>query len=312
MNGSTEEPQLRIIQSEIGEVIPIVDIAKQIKYSDSGLRKIIKRYPKEFQAEKVFTPIPTIRGLQKAWCLTRKGMEALLLLLSPGSGEKASLMEKRVQKFHLQDSTQPFPAPDEDPVALSLRRNADRADILIERWGYDPIIARKLTMELVVQETGDIGRALKGPALLPAPAASESPAVAPLCTECAMSERDPDFEKYFSLDKVSSMCGITRAQAQSILEKQDLLAVRMGVAHLTRLAETLDVGRVFTHYPLFPHRMTPRKMIRYSPVAVERIKAVLAARQTQLDEGGSVSSGINLPPHTAIVPQTTSIAGHCG
>ncbi len=275
----------RIIQSSIGEVIPLVDIAKQIGYSDSALRKIIRKQEKQFHGEKVLTPIPTSRGLQKAWCLTHKGMEKLILLISPGSGEKAPLLEKRVENFHMGTSTSG------DPIADSLRRNAIRKTILIEEWGYDPAIARKLAMELVVLETGDAGRILKGPATtpkllsLPAPTSEQ----VPVCKDCIMTEADPDFDKYFGIEKVASLCGITRNQAQNILEKQNIIVNRIGIFHLTRLGESINAGKVFTHYPLAPHRMTPNKMIRYSPIAIERIRAALNAQQAPLIPGEALA-----------------------
>ena len=270
---------VRIIESEIGPVIPLVDIADQLHYTSSGLRKVVGRHPGTFQAEKVFIPIPTARGPQKGWCLTRKGMEDLILLISPGSGTKAGLLEKRVEKFHMGPAVPALSSPQSDPVITYLKRNAEIADILVKGYGYTEEVAHRLAMQDAVNKHGEVLAPFKAPALLPA-ADPQEPVAYEHCESCLIKEEDPDFDRYFSLRKIAEITHESEDRVRNILEKEGLLSYHHGVWHLTTLGQKF--GKVFTHYPLFPHRLTKKNMIRWSPAAIERVKVHLSAGQTSL------------------------------
>jgi hypothetical protein len=286
----------------------VIDIVENIGYSRSAVTKAIRRHPGVFKGLTISQPVDTrTRGEQQCKCLNEEGIKQLIMLMEPGAQSNPDLYE-RVEAFKarvLRESPVPAPVamalPEDQPhstvsLKASLLHHADIADILIERWGYSEETARRLAMAAVVEEVGDEAAIFKGPAMLPAAAPEEgTPATAaeenPKCRDCIMLEADPDFDRYFSLEKVAAMCAITKVQAQNILEKQDLIAIRIGVIHLTRLAESLEIGRVFTHYPLAPHRMNPKKIIRYSPKAIERVKAALQAQQAPLIPGEAPASG---------------------
>lgn len=280
---------LRIIQTGAGPVVPIVDIAAGIGYTRSAISKMIKRYPEAFNGLSVIQPVETgNRGVQHMICLTREGVDQLLVRLEPASTTKPELREKvqalKERAFSSRPAALPAPQPVTSPLIDSLNRNADIADILVDRYNYQPEVARSLAMAAVVEECGESALVFKGPAMLPAPKAEETvPALpATTCSQCIMSEADPDFEKFFSLRKVAEYTGLQEDRARNILEKTGLLHWEHGIWHLTQVGK--QFGKVFTTYPLAPHRMTEKKMIRWSPEAIERVKAYVSAGQSQLVE----------------------------
>jgi prophage antirepressor-like protein len=163
----------------------------------------------------------------------------------------------------------------ENPLADSLNRHADIADILTARYGYKPEIARNLAMEAVVMEQGDKAIIYRGPALPPVTTDEELEPAHPL-----IEGADPDFDKYFSLTKVAEYCDCTTDQARNILEKEGVLEYSNKLWHLTRYGE--GFGKTFTTMPWYPHRLTEKKMIRYSPVGVDLVRKHMAASQSEL------------------------------
>lgn len=309
-------PGLRLLDSPIGPVVPIMDITEQIGYSRSGATRVIQRNRASFAGLTAVVSIKTPAGTRHVKCLAQKGVEEFIKCLMPDPVAYPELAA-RVNEFKIKALGIPqelsmapaLPAAGPDPVIETLQKNRQIADLLVDGYGYDKAVARKLAMQDAVNKHPEALGPFKGPILngdgqtaaplaLPAPAAE----LPQRCKECAMLEADPDFETHFGIDTVAKSCGLTRTEALNVLEKQGIVAIRMGVTHLTRLGEVSKAGKVFTHYPLAPHRMTPKLMIRYSPVAIERIKAELKAKQATLDA----------PPASPAIPHTTGLAGHCG
>lgn len=281
---------IRIIESEIGPVIPALDIAKNIGYTRSAITKAMERGKKKdkalFNGLTAYPRIETKHGIQPVLCLTPVGIDRLISILDPPSKSKAELCERiaAFRKSALSKSTdksihETIPAAP-DLIIMSLNRNADIAEILINRYDYDPVVAHNLAMTNVVNEVGDIALPWKGPAALPAPdlfPVAEhrrwpEPALPP--------EADPDFDRYFSLRKIAEIVKESEDRVRNILEKEGLLSYSNTIWHLTRVGE--QFGKVFTTYPLWPHRMTEKKNIRWSPAAIERVRIHLSAGQTQL------------------------------
>lgn len=285
---------VRIIQTENGPVFPVCDLVENIGYSRSAATKALSRHKKMFNGLTCSQPIDTAtRGIQQVKCLNEEGVRQFILLLTPSEEENPELC-RRVELFKAQQlGKQAPPIPGiippvmgPDPLADALNRHADIADILIDRYDYPAETARKLAMAAVVQEVGDAAMIYKGPAMLTAPdEVLVKPAKCDPSSACFMDEADPDFEKYFSLRKVAQYTNLTEDRARNILEKTGLLHWANGIWHLTPIGQ--QFGKVFTTYPLAPHRMTPNKMIRWSPEAIERVKAYVSAGQSQLVESTS-------------------------
>jgi hypothetical protein len=94
LNGSP----VRVIQSEIGPVVPVVDIADMIGYTSDHLTKKIRENPDVFKDRQVLTDLPTAGGMQKCTCLDRVGFDRLLLLLKPA---KTRDVFEKIEAFRL-------------------------------------------------------------------------------------------------------------------------------------------------------------------------------------------------------------------
>jgi len=91
---------LRTLPSEIGTVVPVVDIADMIGYNRSSITKTIDKNEAAFEGLKTFQTLPTSGGNQWFLCLNHAGTERLFLLLSPSSKTKKDLF-KRVEEFRI-------------------------------------------------------------------------------------------------------------------------------------------------------------------------------------------------------------------
>ena len=91
---------LRVLPSEIGSVVPVIDIADMIGYNRSSITKTIDKNEAAFEGLKTFQTLPTPGGNQRFLCLNHTGTERLFLLLSPSSKTKKDLF-KRVEEFRL-------------------------------------------------------------------------------------------------------------------------------------------------------------------------------------------------------------------
>ncbi len=80
----TEPPNgCRLIQSNIGPVIPVIDIEKLIGYSRSAINAKLKEHEDKIRPCETFVPLPTGRGNQRFRCLNRAGVDLLLAYIHP-------------------------------------------------------------------------------------------------------------------------------------------------------------------------------------------------------------------------------------
>jgi hypothetical protein len=94
---TTSIKSVRSVPSEIGPVIPVVDIAENIGYSRSSITNTITKNESTFKGFTLIKDLNTAGGMQAHLCLNRTGIERLLLLLRPAKN-KGDLCE-RVEEF---------------------------------------------------------------------------------------------------------------------------------------------------------------------------------------------------------------------
>ena len=282
---------IRIIESEIGPVIPALDIAENIGYTRSAITKAMDRGKKEdktlFNGLIAYPRIETKHGVQPVLCFSPAGIDRLLGLLEPSPKSKAELCE-RIEAFRtsalLRSTGKPDPETDKpDPLIAALNRNADIAEILITRYDYDPTVAHSIAMNNVANEVGEAALPWKGPALLPdAEPQEDLRKDLPQCEKCngSLGTFDPDYDRYFSVRKIAKFTEQSEDRVRNILEKEGLTSWAHGITSLTVLGR--QFGKVFITYPEWPHRTYEQKNIRWSPAAVERIRVHLSAGQTHL------------------------------
>jgi hypothetical protein len=91
--------EIRLFPSDIGSVIPAVDIADQIGYDRTSITKVIGRHKAMFDGLTTFQRIDTAsRGRQQTLCLTKTGVERVLLLIIPSRESKPDLFN-RIEAF---------------------------------------------------------------------------------------------------------------------------------------------------------------------------------------------------------------------
>jgi hypothetical protein len=80
---TTQSPAMRIIESPIGPVIPVIDVADMIGYSRGSITKAIKEHEGKMSPCKTFITLPTPGGPQQFLCLNRIGIDYLFLFIHP-------------------------------------------------------------------------------------------------------------------------------------------------------------------------------------------------------------------------------------
>lgn len=159
---------LRVLPSEIGSVIPVVDIADMIGYNRSSITKTIDKNEAAFEGLKTFQTLPTSGGNQRFLCLNHTGTERLFLLLSPSSKTKKDLFVK-VEQFRLrafgkmEESKEIVPAP-RQPTGPDLDTEIKHARTLAEKCGKNPDVFLAIALEKCGD--GDYARALQAPAVV--------------------------------------------------------------------------------------------------------------------------------------------------
>jgi len=170
------EGLMRVVPSEIGPVVPVIDIAALINYSSDHLTKKIRENPDLFKGRQVLPDLPTAGGMQKCVCVDRVGFDRLLLLLKPSKDRD---IFERIEAFRLKAfgqlagikneiaPVQPEPdEPDEldEVVAYDLREAAQIAELtkvdpkmmqaaILRKHGYKEL-ADVLAPPLVHGESG--------------------------------------------------------------------------------------------------------------------------------------------------------------
>jgi hypothetical protein len=285
-------PGVRILDTDIGKAIPVLDLIRAIGYNRSSVTKTLSRHDEMFKGCKTFQSLDTGRGPQQFLCLNKEGVEKLTMLLCPSEITRPELAlrvrEFRIKMLDRMSATVPAVIPEAQPPGKDLRQvlqyHADVAKILISGYGYKEEVAHGLAMAAVVEEVGNPALIYKGPASLPAAPQEGLLKDHPDCEHCngSLGSCDPDYDRYFSARKIAKFTGQTEDVVRNILEKEGLTSWAHGITSLTLLGR--QFGKVFITFPEWPHRTYEQKNIRWSPAAVERVKAHIAAGQTQLAE----------------------------
>lgn len=285
---------LHIIESEIGPVIPISDICERVGYSRSGATHLLRRHASSFVGLTVTASIRTPAGARLNLCLTKDGVDRFIALLNPSEVTRPGLAE-RVRQFRAEVFGESRTALTKlstvdssgngkhgaDNLSDVLTEYGKRAQVLSREWGVDPAVARKVMMADAVERFPELisCRALVGdtavPAALLAPAHEDLP------------KADTDYDRFFGIRDVAKFCQCQENQARKILVDEGVLAYQNDHVILTRFGERF--GKVFVHYPEYPHRMTEKKMIRYNPNAVQLVRGKLSEIQTHLPQQKSIT-----------------------
>ena len=268
----TEE--LSIIESDIGPVIPVDEVARHIGCGRATISNTIHKP----ENRALFAPyILTVRvkgkaGYRDRLCITKDGMEELIAHMRPVNKDNRS---ERIGKFRraLQSREGNVVSLDLSDVLTEYGR---QARVLSTEWGVDLPVAQRVVMATAVERFPDLTpyRALVGAGDKPHDAIQELPAPA------AGPKADPDYEKYFSLRKLAQFCQCEEKDARKILIDEGVIAYQNTHLVLTKYGERF--GRLFTVTPEAPHRTYEEIRIRYSPEAVQLVRGKLASTQMRL------------------------------
>lgn len=249
-------PDLRIIESEIGPVVPVNEVAKQIGCGRATISNTVHKP----ENAALFAPyLLTVRvkgkaGYRDRLCITKEGLDELIAHMRPIQKDNRSM---RIGKFResLRDR---HIANDVPALSDVLTEYGKRARALATKWGVDLAVARRVVMADAVEKYPDLTpyRALVG---------GDKPQDA-ICAlpDPGLPKADPDFERYFPLPKIAEMCKCDEEVARRILEDAGIIGFANRHTTLSTRGSIEDFGKVFTCYPYFPHRMTPRGHIRYN------------------------------------------------
>jgi hypothetical protein len=261
---------LRIIDTPGGPVVPVRDIARQMGCSRTTISNILHRHPAVFSMVMSSEWLATPSGRQKHTCIAKSAVEDLISHLRPLNHDN---LPERIDAFRASQIRKNVTGPALSDILAEYGR---RARALATDWDVDLALARKISMAAAVEKYPDLTpyRALVGSEIsqerpaLPAPA--QDPDMLP----------DPEFEKYFSMAQLARFCQCEEKDAYKILYEEGVLDDMNGHRYLTRYGERF--ARAFPHFPLWPHRLTRKKIIRYNPQAVQLIRGKLFGIQTTL------------------------------
>ena len=266
---------LRIIESDIGPVIPLVDVADNVGRDRSAITKALNKPENRplFVGLLSTQAIKTGAGTRKCLCITKAGMEALIPLLRPIRRDD---MPERIGTFRKSLQVRRSGAHLEPVLSNILTEYGRQARVLATEWGVDLPVAQRVVMATAVERFPDLTpyRALVGAGDKPHDAIQELPAPA------AGPKADPDYEKYFSLRKLAQFCQCEEKDARKILIDEGVIAYQNTHPVLTKYGERF--GRLFTVTPEAPHRTYEEIRIRYSPDAVQLVRGKLASIQMRL------------------------------
>ena len=264
---------LRIIESDIGPVVPVIDIARQFNRDRSTITRILSKPENEplFAGCLSTQVIATKAGKRECICITKAGMEELIAHLRPVNRDN---LPERIGKFRkalMDRNTMVTPA-----LSEILTEYGRQARALATEWGVDLPVAQRVVMATAVERFPDLTpyRALVGAGDKPHDAIQELPAPA------AGPKADPDYEKYFSLRNLAQFCQCEEKDARKILIDEGVVAYQNTHLVLTKYGERF--GRLFTVTPEAPHRTYEEIRIRYSPEAVQLVRGKLASTQMRL------------------------------
>ena len=248
---------LSIIDSPIGPVVPVNEVAKSIGYSRSAISNAIHKP----ENAALFAPfISNVRikgtgGYRTRLCIAKAGLDDLISHLRPIERDG---LPQRIATFRAAQMQKGVPAGPQ--LSDILTEYGRRARALIAEWGVDPGAAQRVAMADAVEKYPDLT-----PYRNLILCADDKPHDAILALPAPdLPKADPDFEKYFPLPKIADMCKCDENIARRILEDEGIIGFENKHTTLSTRGALEDFGRVFTCYPYFPHRMTPRGHIRYN------------------------------------------------
>ena len=151
---------VRVIQSDIGPVIPVVDIADMIGYSRGAITKAIKEHEGKMSPCKTFIPLPTSGGSQQFLCLNRTGVDYLLVFIHPS---KDRMSDDEFLDFR-RDILAKMDAGKPTEFESDIRAEIVRARHLAELTGGNLAAFQKIALEKC--GVGDYAPALQVPALV--------------------------------------------------------------------------------------------------------------------------------------------------
>ena len=85
---SNQLPAMRLIDSPIGKVIPVLDIADNIGYDRSSITKTIQRNLALFEGLTLSQTLSTPGGMQTFLCVNRMGLDRIIMLIRPIKNRK--------------------------------------------------------------------------------------------------------------------------------------------------------------------------------------------------------------------------------
>ena len=264
---------LRIIESDIGPVVPVVDIARNVGCSRTTVFNTIRRHPTLFKGVTSSIQLETPSGKQRHTCIAKSALEDLISHLRPLNHDN---LPERIEGFRAAQIKKKSALGVSAPLSDVLTEYGRQARVLATEWGVDLPVAQRVVMATAVERFPDLTpyRALVGAGDKPHDAIQELPAPA------AGPKADPDYEKYFSLRKLSQFCQCEEKDARKILVDEGVVTYQNTHLVLTKYGERF--GRLFTVTPEAPHRMYEEIRIRYSPEAVQLVRGKLASIQMRL------------------------------
>ena len=270
---------LRIIDSPIGPVVPVNDIAEMMGYTRQGLSGLIRSHKDTLSPSTLSLSLHTAGGNQETQCITREGLDNLFLFMKtpkdpaklPGFLEMRKSILSKFEGGNLQITANNHPA-----LSGILTEYGRQARVLADEWGVDLPVAQKVVMATAIDKFPDLMpyRALVGPADIPDTPMLPAPASGPAA--------DPDYERYISLRKLSHFCACSEPDARKILVDEGIIGYQNTHMVLTKYGHRF--AKLFTVTPEAPHRMYEETRIRYSPDAVQLVRGKLASIQIALGQ----------------------------
>jgi len=266
---------LRIIETEAGPVVPVMDIARQMGCSRTTISNIMRRHPSLFRTTTSSEWLETPSGKQKHTCIAKSAVEDLISHLRPLNHDD---LPARIDTFRASQIRKNAILP-----ALSdvLTEYGKRARALAEDWDVDIAVARKVLMAAAVEKYPDL---TPYRALIPAnPSPLELPEkISSNSSDPELPAADPDYDRYFSLRKLAEFCQCEQKDARKILVDEGVVAYQNNHLILTKYGERF--ARLFTVMPEAPHRTYTEIRIRYNPDAVQLVRGKLFGIQTHLPQ----------------------------
>ena len=262
----------RIIDSPLGPVIPVIDIAKQVGCSRTTLSHTMQRHPALFKDVTSIQWLETPSGRQKHTCIAKSAVEDLISHLRPINRDN---LPERIDTFRaaqIRKNSAVAPA-----LSDILAEYARQASVLAKDWDVNPAVAQKVSMATAVERYPDL---MPYRALVGGNASEEAPVSLALTPGL---QADPDYDKFFSLRKLAQICQCEEKDARKILVDEGVIAYQNTHLILTHYGDRF--GKIFKVTPEAPHRIYEESRIRYSPDAVQLVRGKLFCIQTTLTQG---------------------------